>query len=497
MGIRLSGNKLRLRSASRIAISSIIGNAATALVLTDMSSGNPLYQRVGTSKTITVSGTYSGTPDAIQARAVPVGTAVSNTGYAWTTIATLPTGGTYSGSLAVAQGSNYILQVKDSVNASINAVGVNKFEVGMIVALLGQSNMANFKNTTYQYPLAAQNTKVLSAGAWVFGGNHDDTLAYPANTISSTYGATYTTGVEQGDGEVYLANYLASTVGCPVRIINKAVGGTNISSWQPSGGANYAAFITALNAVGGDCEAVFWYQGEDDAALTTTSASYQTSLGNILAELKTQTGRSASTFKFGVVTLGTTTAYATEGRFGVIRSAQLDFVAANTSNGAFYAATACDAGTTDGVHLGGVAHARLGKRYAGALLKELGLASYGMTGPTITSAARVGAVVTVTIAQDGGTALQDGGGGSGSALLGFRVYDGGTITTISTTSISGNTVVLTLSATPAGVVTMDYAMANAPFTTTVSASSIVYDNATVSGDTLGRTLRPKALFTVT
>lgn len=496
MGIRLSGDKIRLRGSSIALTTPAIPVAGEGLTITDLAADSQIFQRIGTSKEITVSGTYTGLPSRILARAVPVGTAVSDVGFAWQTLANYPSGGSYSGLLTVSQGGWYILQVKDSVNSTINASGANKFAVGIVVALIGQSNMVGLATAVDQYPLADQLTRVFKDGAWVFGGNHDDTLTHPAGSLFSTYGGTYTNGAEKGDGEVFFANYLRESTGVPVGVINKAVGGSAISTWQPSGGANYAAFISALNAAGGDCEAAIWYQGEDNASVGTSAASYKASLVNVLSGLKTQTARSSG-FNFGVVTLGTTASYGAEGSFGLIRGAQIDFVNENAANGAFYAATACDAGTSDGVHLGGVAQARLGKRYAAGLLKALGATTYGMAGATITGASRFGAIVTVNISHDGGTTLLDGAGGSGASLLGFRVYDDGVLKTISSTAISGNTVVLTLSATPSGAVAMDYAMANAPFTTTVLASSIAYDNNTVTGDTLGRPLQPKTLFAVT
>lgn len=497
MGIHVTNNKIKLRGISTISLTSISGSAATGILLTDIPSDFKIYQRVGNFKSIAVAGTYLGSPDLILARAVPVGTPISNNSYAWSVLAVMPTGGIFSGSLIVATGGWYVLQVKDGVNPLINNVGTNKFAVGIIVALLGQSNMVGLATAVDQYPLADQSTRVFKDGSWKFGGNHDDTLTYPSNTPYSTYGGTYTNGDEKGDGEVFFANYLRSFTSVPVGVINKAVGGSAISSWQPSGGANYSSFISTLNSAGGDCEAVIWYQGEDDALAGTSGASYQTSLGNVLSGIRSHTGRSSVTFKFGVVTLGTTTAYASEGTFGNIRSAQLSFVSANSSNGVFYAATACDAGTTDGVHLGAVAQARLGKRYATALGNALGNVAHGMRGAIISSATKSTNVVTVNISHDGGTSLQDGTGGSGTSLLGFRVFDGGVPATISSTSISGNSVILTLSSTPSGVVTMDYAMANAPFTTSISLFSVVYDNNIVSGDTLGVPLQPKALFTVT
>ena len=492
--------------------------AATAVTLTDIALDSTILQRVagGTTKTITVSGTYTGTASSIQARAVPVGTAVTAGGYAWTTIQTNPTGGTYSGSLTVAQGSTWlILQVRDGVNHTVNAVGSNRFGVGALIALIGQSNMVHLSSGVYQYPLSDLSTRryvpvdgIDGSGntlhdTWQIIGNYDLTNTYPPNTISSVYGGTYTTAPIPGyraDGAVYLANYLRSTLGIFVGLLEYAKSGTAISTWQPGGSGTYwTRFATGLTSAGGDCEAAIWYQGEDDASNGTSGASYQTSLGNVLTGLLAATGRSASTFNFGVVVLGPILGYggSTPATTDAIRAAHLAYIAANTSNGVYMAGVATDGNLAGGtVHIDNVSEARMGKRYALSYSNRLGLATHGAAGPKISSASHSGAVVTVNVAQDGGTALQDGTGGSGGSLLGFRVYDNAVLKTISTTSISGNTIVLTMSASLTGPVTMDYGMGGDPYTTTTLPASVVYDNNTVPGDTLGLPLQPIALFSV-
>lgn len=365
----------------------------------------------------------------------------------------------------------------------------------MVVALLGQSNMVNLSQSTLNYPLADQQARRWTGSAWGYCGNVDLTNTYPPDTLSSTYGATYTSVAPHGDGLVYFVNRLRSSMATPVRTFEYASSGSNISQWQPVTGGLYEAFKAASISAGTYCNAAIYYQGEDNANTGTSSASYQSSLLSILNGLKADTIK--PNFKMGVVCLGPGTTYATEGNMGIIRSAHLDFVAAHASDGAYLAACAHDMNLAgSNIHIDAASQARMGKRYAKGLLNQFGYLPYGAEGPKISSATRSGAVVTVNISQNGGTALADGAGGSGSALLGFRVYDAGSLCTISSTAISGNTVVLTLSATPAGSVTMDYAMANAPYGSTTAPASVVYDNDLVPGDTLGLPLQPHALMVV-
>lgn len=295
-----------------------------------------------------------------------------------------------------------------------------------------------------------------------------------------------------------LANTLVASLGCPVVLLPRAASGSSIQNWLP--GQTYLnALLNDVTAIGSDFEYAIWLQGENNAMDGMDASTYQGHLQSVFSTCKSHTGRSSG-FNFGVVVVGPATdawALAPE-RMGPIRKGQLDFVAANLANGAYLAGTAIDgnlAGASS-VHIDTPSLRRQACRYAEAMRRRSYAEVYGIEGPKIASASRSGAVVTVSVTQQGGTALLDGAGGAGSSLLGFRVFDGGTPCTISSTAISGNTVVLTLSATPAGAVTLDYAMANAPFGATTGAASVLYDNQTIPGDTLGLPLQPCPLITV-
>lgn len=481
-------SRFALRSPGILALSKMIGaTAATGLAVTDYASQR-VFQRVGTSKTVIVSGTYTGPASIIQARAVPDGTALSSTAHGWTTIALSPTGGAFSGSLIVHQGGWYNIQVRDGVNNAIKAAGTNKWGVGILIGLIGQSNMQHFFDSAYQYPLGAKHIVNFDGSAWDRIGNLND--AWPINTISPTYG-TYSrdSGAWVADSLVYFCNYLNAALGIPVGTLCYAVSGSLVESWQPGTGSNWTTFANAASGAGGDFESVIWYQGESDAGMV--SATYKAKVQAILTGCLSLTGRSSSAFNFGVVSLAQSTGY---GGFGEMRKTQIEM--ADELAGAYYAGTPVDLPLGDSVHVTQAGLARLSKRFAASLLGVLSGNRSAGKGPVISSATRSSNVITVSVTHNGGSALLDGAGGSGDSLMGFRVFENGTPMTISSTAIGGNTIALTLSATPAGTVTLDYAMADAPFGATPTIASLIYDNQSIPGETAGFPMQPKALMAV-
>ena len=94
--------------------------------------------------------------------------------------------------------------------------------------------------------------------------------------------------------------------------------------------------------------------------------------------------------------------------------------------------------------------------------------------------------------------MQDGTGGTGGSLNGIRVFNSATPLTISSTVISGNTVVVTTSASIssadiiAGNVTLDYEYGATPHGTTnpPNLANFVFDNSNPQSDTIGQPLQP-------
>lgn len=470
--------------------------AATALTVTDFLN-NRVFQRITGGKSITISGTYTGNASVIEARIVDFtsGTAIT----AWKPVATFPTGGTYSGVINVPQGCWYRVQVRDGVNNAITAQGSNSFGVGIVIAMLGQSNMENRRATPGGYPLGDKRSIYFrDTLVWDRIGNINDSAALNTEQGGAGYGSPTLNGDSNGAGFVYTANLIAQHFNLPVCLVEFAASGASITVWM-SGQTHWNNFVTRAGLAGGDFELALWHQGESDAN-TMSIATYKTNLTTLHTQLKTLTGRNNNTFKLGVIGLGIGSfSGSSEGEFGKIRQAHLEYARENA--GAFYSTSAHDTYTTDGVHLGGDSFNKIARRDAKSIIAQMG---YGVSaaGPRIGSATRSGSLITINIIHSGGSTLADGGGGTGSSLTGFEVFDNGVLMTILSTQITSNsTIELLLSAVPSGVVTLQYAMMNNPHglnaTTAPTLASIVYDNATYYNSTIGCPLQPLGAITVT
>lgn len=454
--------------------------AASAVTLTDIAQDMTVLQRVGSAKDITVSGTSNGSHVTVQAIDAVSGAVIAERDRVKVAA------GSFAGTLSVPHGGWYKLKVIDSRQSGIHATGSNRFGVGVVVGMAGQSNMNGLMNNTAEYPLGSALAVEYQADTYRRIGNIND--AYPPGTLWPTY-STFTASTNRGDGYVHLANLLSSGLGgVPVCLVNRAVNGSSITSWQ-AGQSNLTTLSSAIAAAGGDMELFIWLQGETDA-VSMTKDTYKTNLGNVHALTRAMTPRAVADFKFGVISLGVGSYLGSaDGDFGKIRTAHVEYVAENT--GAFHAASAHDVITSDGVHITGAGQSKIGRR---AALSALGaLSGQNKSGPRIASASRAGNVVTLTIEHRGGSALQDGSGGAGTALTGFAVFDGATEVAISATAIaSATSIQLTLASTPTGAVTVSYATSNCPHGTasSVTLASAVYDNQPVHGSSVGMLLTP-------
>ncbi|WP_157266620.1 sialate O-acetylesterase [Azohydromonas aeria] len=337
------------------------------------------------------------------------------------------------------------------------------------IGLIGQSEMANWPSTPLVSPLADSrlthflrnsNTRVR------FGNYNDNGAPGTPSPYTGVPGTTTTQPSYRGDAPVYLGNAIAAALGVNVCLIERAVGASSINSWVGAG-ANWATFAAAVQASGVPLKMVIWYQGPTDAA-DMSATTYREKLAQVHAQCLALPGVDAATFKFGVISTGPGKfSGSLEGDFGKLRLAQVDY--ATNTPGAFLACNAYDAstGANDSVHPTGESYNRHGRRVAKSALAALGIANTGRggsgAGPRITGATRSGAVITVTVAHAGGNALQDGAGGTGASLSGFRVFDNGATATISATAItSPTTITLTLASAPAGTVTLTHAVTDAP-----------------------------------
>jgi hypothetical protein len=506
MAPRLSNGKPRLRNG-KIAITGVSSGTAQPSgpyqigTIADYQSQR-VFQRRGHSLDLTVSLSYTGAaPANVEARLVDFDSGAPVT--SWGLLASLSaSGGTASGKmLGAPEGCWYRLQVRDPASPQTVISGSNKFGIGMCIGLIGQSNMENAPKTAWFYPLGGKKSLFFSRPK-VYNrvGRINDNLAESLN--AGTYGSNFTEaagdngGTVNGDFVVLLANTVAAAPGIPVCLIERAVGGSFISSWQ-AGQTNWNAFAAAVADAGGDIEAAIWYQGESDAH-NLNPTGHRAALANVHAQCAALGGRDASNFHFGVISLGPGSyGGSVEGEFGAMRALLCDYAA--TSPGAFLASTAHDGVTVDGVHQKGVAFARIGARAGLSLAARFGVGVSG-AGPRAVSARLSGLDVLLTVQHSGGTVLKDGAGGNGAALTGFELRDASNnVITITGTAIVDATTIRVTGASAAA--TIAYAQMNSPHagssTTDPIPAAIPCDNITYVRGTWGAPLQPFTAITVT
>lgn len=454
----------------------LVWEGSDGIGATDSFTDGRIYQRSAgsTAKSFTFSGTYAGAlPSAVQIKIVNSLDASTEQDWTALTSATI-SGGTWSGTLSVPQGGwyNFLARSVDAGGAEIVASSQSTaaWAVGVLIACLGQSNMAKMSAVSSTPPTADARTRRHTASGW---------------------------SAVVGNGSIRLANLLEAEANLPIGLLDYAMSGTGLhadyggaGNWMDlTAGKPYPLFATGLTAVGGDCEFVLWHQGESDALNSISKATYKADMDTLYARIRTATGRSTSTLKFGCAILGTnsdagTTAASTD----AIRQAQLEWVRDTT--GAFFAGASVDIARTDAFHWAAAGYERMARRYTQALLAQIGVVSGGSNGPYIASVTRESgsAIVVVSVAQSTGSGLTEADGSTdGGSVTGFEVSndDFATALTVSSTAFSGNTVRLTLSAVPTGTVKVRYQYGKTPTVT-----NAVYDNTTPQSDSIGLPLQP-------
>ena len=132
--------------AAHSAVVNYIEAQQTGLITVNDFANYRVFQRDigGTSKSVTISGTYSNMNwSRVEARVLQHGTDTAVVD--WTTIDSTPGGGTFSGNLTVPQGGWYNVEIRalDGAGSVIGSSrGTNKWGVGMIILVIGQSNMS-------------------------------------------------------------------------------------------------------------------------------------------------------------------------------------------------------------------------------------------------------------------------------------------------------------------------------------------------------------------
>ena len=387
------------------------------------------FQRSGDTGPISISGTYTGSPPAIEARF---------DGGAWTTIATLPTPsvGIFAGVLSGQPAGQGTLEVRHSDDGAVSA-SVTYIGIGDIFVVAGQSNAAGYGSTLNSYSHATLKAAMFRQdNVW-------RELADPTDTEANT-----------GSAWPLLATYLMAATGYPVAFLTTAQNGTGLlnGQWYP-GGSVYDNCINLIHNSGvNDIRAFLWFQGEEDVNEAQPESAYESAMQRLIARLADDTGfnRPLLAAQIGYKTTGGSTA----AEIDPIRTAQSDLWQAGAN--ILFGPLTYDIGPhADGVHIGsGGADADmavLAARWFDAIEYHFWGGSAGP--PTRAIRAKFGAT-RETIAVKFAAHL------TGGEASGWSVSDSGGAVAISDIDITADVVTLEMANPCAGETTIKFASGN-------------------------------------
>ena len=382
-------------------------------------------------RSVPVSGTYTGIVQAMDYRVVNDSTNAVVKDWARISGATIA-GGAWSASVFVpmcstATNPKVRVQVR-AANDTDMRVMTGATTVGLTVGNYGQSN------ASYRGQYGATSHSVQHAYSW---GN-------PGNGWEG--GATTTLTRVQ-----LWATKMAERCGIPVGVFVYGVGSQSIDNLTNSG----AGYFDDLETTAAQANATgyiagwLWTQGEAEAAAagsfneTAYRATFDTLLGKLRGPLSVN-----SSVPVGICVIGHTSGGHISGatfgdtNWSAVRAGLSRLV---DKPGVFMATHLTDATLADSLHYTANAYVENGRRAGLSMANALGYSGINGRGPIITGATRSGAVITLTVDLNGATSI------SGTGLTNYQVSsdDFATLKTISSASVSGNTIVITLSSDPA------------------------------------------------
>ena len=404
---------------------------------------------------ITLTGTTTGTPTALQTRVI---SAVDQAEIVpWTTNASATFGaGTFAVSVFTPIGNitdraRYIAQVRsiEDVNGWSNG---NAYAVGLGGTLYGQSNSA-------------------LRDAYTGGGAETESpnayVVYNANDFKNTSADPWQRGNESTSGLHMYAKVLSERLGVPFGILCGGRGSQPLESLKP--GAVYATtgpwapgplnmwdtLTAACSKTGmlGYSQFLDWTQGEAEAgaAFDPNVPVYQSDFNDLVAAYRDEIAIDASApVMISVIGRFTGTpgySEAQTNRGWSVMRATLASLPSTVSN-CHLSSSLMHLPMGDEIHLSGVGYRELNRRDAQTAAKLLGASTYDGRGPIITGGSRSAAVITMAVNLNGAASI------AGSAVTGFDVSadDFATLLTVSSVNVVGNDVVITLAADPATAV---------------------------------------------
>jgi len=315
-------------------------------------------------------------------------------------------------------------------------------------------------------------TDVNFVNAYTSGGRF-----YEFNAMHKIYDES--TGEIAPDGHIAIGTHLSNTLGCVVQIYNGSVGGSTIEQHNQLTSANginlYGlSTLLAFRAMG-KIGCFLWRHGHANIGQTTYFSDSGTDgawvgygeVGTLIDMYRNNVPNSSS-MKFGFVPFPLVTGRAATDAANThrFRWGMDDLVVRKNAAGdlnCFKAGWIIDLpaqwenGTPQNSHKPPPTYIIEAARMAQCVAKAYGASAYDGNGPILTNGSRSGAVLTLPVTQNGGSSLRVLT--SGAMPSGFTCSTDpafGSSLTINDVQISGNNVVITLSADPGATVYTRY-----------------------------------------
>lgn len=437
----------------------VVVATATATIDVAQLTAERIYQRVGTTSTVAMSGSYtSTTPTSIEYQLYAEdGVTIL---VPWTTISSATiASGTWSGSPAVPQGGMYKLCVRSKNGADVlatSSIKTNLFGVGDLIACIGSSSPAKwFSSDSGSGFTAAANVRRHISGSW------------------STMG---TAGCA-----IPMANGFAINAGVPVGLLGYGVPGTALApgnssyvDWLTQSSAPWSNFASAVTAVGGKLKACIISVGSNDAAVSIVGsrASHLANLRTFAGNIRTLCAQSSLPLLLSGFN-----------RRNPVPTAQADFVrmAENDFGDDLncYHNQALDYElNSDLIHLSATGFTQCGNRMRYVLGEALYSSTYHR-GPKIVGMVYSGSTITVSLQHRNGTDFTPS-----TAINGFTITDSdssGVAPTINSVARLSSTQILITCNRSLVTPVVKYLSGGAPVSASTSApTNEAFDNGTVA-----------------
>lgn len=251
---------------------------AAAITLTSLTPRTVLQRDHANFATFAISGAFSESATAIEARAV-VRSGFGGTTTPWQVIDAAPAGGAYAGTLT-ASGGWYDVEVRAMNGAlAVGSAAVERIGVGEVFITAGQSNSAN---EGADGPLSPADDRVSAYGPATGWRAAND----PQPVATGTRGSPWPS----------LGDQLAARYDVPIGFYSVGWSGTAVEHWLPGAvpiGPTplYDRIKSAINRFGADgVRAVLWHQGETDNIFNTPAAVYASRLQTVIDQSRLDAG---------------------------------------------------------------------------------------------------------------------------------------------------------------------------------------------------------------